>query len=109
VTASDTVTVLVFTPCDLIGSLANAVIAANVKQSEENHLLGFLNAACADFGAGNIAAALNELELFQVRVDRKIAPVNPTVAAALIAQAQDIIDQVTAEWKPGPSKGRPRK
>lgn len=97
VTASDTITVQVFTPCDIVKDLVAQVKAANLKPSEANGLLGHLNAACSTFGNGNIAAGVHQLELFKARVNNKVAPGNPALALALNASAQSIIDQVTGQ------------
>ena len=97
VTASDTITVQVFTPCDIVKDLVAQVKAANLKPNEANGLLGHLNAACSTFGSGNVAAGVHQLQLFQARVDNKVAPGNPALAAALNASAQAIIDQVTGQ------------
>jgi hypothetical protein len=97
VTASDTITVVIFTPCDALKQLVADVQAANLKPSEKNGLLGHLNAACSTFANGNNSAAVHQLELFKERVTAKVAPVDPSLAAALNASAQQIIDEVTGQ------------
>ena len=62
--------------------------------NERNALLGHLNAACATFNNGNVQAGIQQLQLFQVRVNNKIAPNDPALAQTLIQSAQDIIDAV---------------
>jgi hypothetical protein len=97
VSASDTITVVIFTPCDALKQLVADVQAADLKPSEKNGLLGHLNAACSTFANGNISAAVHQLELFKERVTAKVAPGNPSLAAALNASAQEIIDEVTGQ------------
>jgi len=92
-TASDTITVVVFDPCDALKQLVAAVQAANLKPSEKNGLLGHLNAACSTFSNGNVSAAIHQLELFKDRVANKVG--NTSVANALIASAQQLINQVS--------------
>jgi hypothetical protein len=96
-TASDTITVEVFTPCGVVKQLVAQVQAASLKASERNGLLGHLNAACATFGSGNIGAGVYQLELFKARVDNKIAPTDPTLAQTLNQEAQRIIDEVSGQ------------
>jgi hypothetical protein len=90
----DTITVQIFTPCAVVENLAAQVQAATLEPNQKNALLGHLNAACATFGNGNISAGVQQLELFQVRVNNKIAPDDPALAQALNQAAQDIIDAV---------------
>jgi hypothetical protein len=94
-TASDTVTVEVFTPCDLVQRLASDVKAAALRPSERNGLLGHLNAACSTFANGNLAAGVHQLELFQARLNKKVAPHDPVLANTLNDEAQQIIDEVS--------------
>jgi hypothetical protein len=92
--SSDTITVQIFTPCNVVENLAAQVKAADLAPNERNSLLGHLNAACATFGNGNTSAGVHQLELFQTRVNNKIAPEDPALAAALNTAAQEIIDAV---------------
>jgi hypothetical protein len=92
--AYDTITVQVFTPCDVVGNLTAQVQAATLAPNERNALLGHLNAACAAFNNGNVSAGVHQLELFQTRVNNKIAPDDPALAQALNQSAQNIIDAV---------------
>jgi hypothetical protein len=93
-TSSDIITVQIFTPCTVVENLATLVEAAALAPNERNSLLGHLNAACATFGNGNTSAGVAQLELFQTRVDNKIAPNDPALAAVLNAAALDIINAV---------------
>jgi len=93
--ASDTITVQVFTACNLVQTLVAKVKAATLKPSERNGLLGHLNAACSSFGNGNISAGLHQLELFKKRVENKVA--DPATAQALNQGAQAIIDEVSGQ------------
>jgi hypothetical protein len=93
-TASDTISVQVFTPCEAVESLTAQVQAAELAPNERNALLGLLNAACAAFNAGNANAGVHELQLFQTRVNNKIAPGDPELAQALNQAAQNIIEAV---------------
>jgi hypothetical protein len=93
-TGSDTISVQVFTPCEAVESLTAQVQAAELLPNERNALLGHLNAACATFNAENIEAGVHQLQLFQTRVNNKIAPNDPALAQTLIQAAQDIIDAV---------------
>jgi hypothetical protein len=97
VTASDTITVVIFTPCDAVKQLVADVQAGNMKPNERNGLLGHLNAACSTFGNGNIGAGVHQLELFKTRVTSKVAPGNASLAQALNAKAQEIIEEVTGQ------------
>jgi hypothetical protein len=96
-TASDTITVVVFTPCSAVKQLVANVQAADLKPGEKNGLLGHLNAACSTFANGNVGAAVHQLELFKERVTAKVTPGNPSLAAALNAIAQDIINDVMGQ------------
>jgi hypothetical protein len=96
-TASDTITVHIFTPCAVVQTLVAHVQAANLKPSERNGLLGHLNAACSTFGNGNLGAGAHQLQLFQARVNNKVAPGNPSLAQLLNAEAQQIIHDVTGQ------------
>ena len=93
-TAADTITVQIFTPCTVVENLAAQVEAAHLVPNERNSLLGHLNAACATFSNGNTSAGVQQLELFQTRVNNKIAPNDPALAAVLNAGAQEIINAV---------------
>ena len=97
ISVSDSITLQVFTPCDLVKTLVTQVQSAALNPSARNGLLGHLNAACASFGEGNIAAGVHQLELFQDRVNNKIAPTDPTLAASLNAEAQRIINEVNGQ------------
>src|SRR5207249_3862487 len=92
--STDTITVQVFTPCEVVENLTAQVQAADLLPNERNALLGHLNAACATFNAGNVEAGVQQLQLFQVRTNNKIAPNDPALAQTLIQSAQDIIDAV---------------
>ena len=92
--STDTITVQVFTPCEVVQNLTAQVQAADLLPNERNALLGHLNAACATFNAGNVQAGVQQLQLFQVRTNNKIAPNDPALAQTLIQSAQDIIDAV---------------
>ncbi len=92
--SSDTITVQIFTPCNVVENLAAQVEAADLAPNQRNSLLGHLNAACATFSNGNTSAGIHQLELFQTRVNNKIAPENPALATTLNAAAQEIIDAV---------------
>jgi len=92
--STDTITVQVFTPCEVVQNLTAQVQAASLTPNERNALLGHLNAACATFNAGNVQAGIQQLQLFQTRVNNKIAPSDPALAQILIQSAQDIIDAV---------------
>jgi hypothetical protein len=92
--SSDTISVQVFTPCEVVQNLTAQVQAATLLPNERNALLGHLNAACATFNAGNVPAGVHQLELFQTRVNNKIAPDDPALAQILNQAAQDIIDAV---------------
>jgi hypothetical protein len=92
--SSDTITVQVFTPCEVVQNLTAQVQAATLLPNERNALLGHLNAACATFNSENVAAGVHQLELFQMRVNNKIAPNDPALAQTLNQAAQDIIDAV---------------
>jgi len=90
--SSDTITVQVFTPCEVVENLTAQVQAATLEPNQRNALLGHLNAACATFNNGNTPAGIQQLELFQTRVNNKIAPDDPNLAQTLNQAAQDIID-----------------
>jgi hypothetical protein len=92
--SSDIITVQVFTPCDVVQNLVGQVQAATLEPNQRNALLGHLNAACATFSNGNTPAGIQQLELFQTRVNNKIAPDDPNLAQTLNQAAQDIIDAV---------------
>lgn len=94
-TASDTITVQVFTACNVVQTLVAKVKAATLKPSERNGLLGHLNAACSSFSNGNVSAGVHQLELFKKRVENKVA--DPATAQALNQEAQAIIDQVSGQ------------
>ena len=91
---SDSITVDVFTPCDLVKRLAACVQATPLKPNEMNALLSRLDSACSAFESGNINNAVHHLELFQDRVSKKV---DPPAAQKLIDQAQQIIDQVSGQ------------
>lgn len=93
-TATDSITVDVFMPCDLVKRLAACVKATPLKPNEMNTLLSRLDSACAAFESGNVNNAVHHLELFQDRVSRKV---DPPYAQKLIDQAQQIIDQVSGQ------------
>jgi hypothetical protein len=93
-TSTDTITVQIFTPCAVVENLVAQVEAADLAPNERNGLLGLLNAACATFSNGNTSAGVEKLELFQTRVNNKVAPDHPELAATLNAAAQEIIDAV---------------
>jgi hypothetical protein len=95
--ASDSITLEVFTPCDIVKTLVAAVQAAPLDQKQRNGLLGHLNAACSTFSSGAISAGVHQLELFEARVESKIAPTNPTLAATLDSEAERIIHEVTGQ------------
>jgi len=92
--STDTITVQVFTPCEVVRNLTAQVQAASLTPNERNALLGHLNAACATFNAGNVQAGIQQLQLFQTRVNNKIAPSDPALAQILVQSAQDIINAV---------------
>jgi hypothetical protein len=96
-TASDTITVQILTPGALVRALISLVQASDLKSSERNGLLGHLNAAYSTLGNGNVNASVHQLELFQARVNSKVAPGNPSLAQALNAEAQRIIDEMTGQ------------
>jgi len=93
-TASDTITVQVFSPCGVVQNLVSKVDASLRKSSERNSLLGHLNAACSTFSNGNVLAAVHQLQLFQSRVNKKVS--DPATARLLNEEAQRIIDVVSA-------------
>jgi hypothetical protein len=93
-TATDSITVDVFTPCDLVKRLAACVQATTLKETERNALLSRLDSACSAFDNGNISSGVHHLELFQDRVSKKV---DPPAAQKLIDGAQQIIDQVTGQ------------
>jgi hypothetical protein len=95
--ASDTITVQIVTLCDAVQTIVSEVQAANLKPSQCNGLLSHLNGACSAFDDGNLNGGVHQLELFQARVNNKIAPTNPSLAQTLNAEAQRIIDEVSGQ------------
>jgi hypothetical protein len=95
--ASDSITLQVFTPCDVVKTLVAAVQAAPLDRKQRNGLLGHLNAACSTFSSGNTSAGVHQLELFEARVESKIAPTDPTLAAALKGEAERIVHELSGQ------------
>jgi hypothetical protein len=94
-TASDTVTVQIFSACNRVQALASKVKAAALRSTERNTLLNQLSAACSAFDSGDFNGGVHHLELFQDRVNKKVAPDDPVTAKELNNGAQQIIDQVS--------------
>jgi N-acetylneuraminic acid mutarotase len=67
---------------------------ANLARNDLRPLLETLEAALQAFQRGNTTAGVNHLEVFQRKVSGRLAEDNPTLAAALIAAAQEIIDSL---------------
>ncbi len=67
-------------------------------------LVAGIQAALASIGRQNLIAAINQLEAFKNKVQAQVAPLDPTLAAQLIAEAQAIIDAVNSGADPGASK-----
>jgi len=108
--ATNTVTVEILTPCDALGELAGVVETAKLSQKEMRPLVEELRDACAAFEYGfkarhhdwqeHVRHAIHKLLEFQHEVREELGRVNPDLAALLIDGAQEIIDAV----KPAPKR-----
>jgi len=86
---TNTVTVEVITTGQAVERLADIVEEGTEKPAS---LLASLRAALASIDRSNPATAINQLQAFQNKVQAQVAPVDPELAAQLIAEAQVIID-----------------
>ncbi len=87
-------------PSEMLELLIQAVDAAGIRRQDSQPLIVSLKSACEAFDRGSTGAGLNKLQAFQAKVNDLIAPTNPTVAAQLIALAQQVIDAIKAQPNP---------
>lgn len=73
-------------------NLIESTLHATFDRKHERTLCAALNAAAASFERGRHDIALNQLRAFQNKIATQLGPTQPTLAAALIQAAQDIID-----------------
>jgi hypothetical protein len=102
--ATNTVTVEVLTPCEALGELAGAVDAAHLARKKEKPLVEELREACAAFEHAfkarhydrqeHLKHAIHEIVEFQHEVREELGRANPNLAALLIDETQEIIDAV---------------
>src|SRR5260221_10167441 len=108
--ATNTLTVEVLTPCEALGELAGLVETAKLPKRDTKPLVEELREACAAFELGfkarrhdrqeHLKHAIHELLEFQHEVREELGRVNPALAALLIDGAQEINDAV----KPAPKR-----
>jgi len=58
-----------------------------------------LQSAISSFDKMNLSAAANQLNAFENKVRAQVARTNPQLAALLLAQADDIINAISAAKK----------
>jgi hypothetical protein len=102
--ATNTITVEVLTPCEALGELGGAAEAAKLSKKIAKPLVDELREACAAFEhgfkarhhdrQGHLKHAIRELMEFQHEVREELGRSNPALAALLIDGAQEIIDAV---------------
>jgi len=107
--ATNTVTVEVLTPCEALGELAGVLEAAKLPKKETKPLVEELREACAAFEHAfkarhhdrqeDFKHAIHELREFQDELREELGRTNPILAALLIDGAQEMIDAV----KPAPA------
>jgi hypothetical protein len=78
-------------PGSIVDGLIALVNASNIPRNKQP-LLASLNAAAESYNLGDILLAESQLRAFQNKVRAQVAPTDPTLAAVLIAAAQQIID-----------------
>jgi hypothetical protein len=86
----------VITPAVAVGQLMLWVDEVNLAGRNMQPLLATLNAANSSFARGNLTAGLNQLSAFQNKVRTQVTKVDPGLAEALVAAAQQIIVQSQA-------------
>jgi hypothetical protein len=91
-TGTNQITVEVVTPAQAAERLALAV-TDGVPRS--NPLIATFAAAIASMDRGNPAAAINQLQAFQNKVQAQVAPLDSALAAQFIQAAQDVIDALS--------------
>ncbi len=89
---STTITVSIITACEAIEPIKDEVAGAGLPRNDGKQLIATLKSACAASEKGDFGAGVNKLQAFQNKVQSQVAPTNPTLAADLIAVAQQIID-----------------
>lgn len=104
--ATNSVTVEILTPCQALGELAGAVEAAHLAKKKAKHLVEELGEACSAFEHGfehwhhdrkdHLKHASHELREFQHEVREELDRPNPALAALLIEGTQEIIDAVAS-------------
>lgn len=95
-TGTNSVVLEVQSAAGAVGTLITLLEAADLSRRNAQPLLASLNSAAASFERGNVVAGINELQAFQNKVRAQIAPLDPELAAELIAAAQEIIDALSA-------------
>jgi hypothetical protein len=86
---TNAVTVEIITTGEAVERLADIV---DEDAGNPAPLLASLRAALASIDRSHPATAINQLQAFQYKVQAQVAPVDPELAAQLIAEAQIIID-----------------
>jgi len=77
-----------------VGQFALWLDEANLGPRNKQPLLVSLSAVLASLDRGNPKAGLNQLAAFQNKVRAQMAPINPTLAEALVRAAKNIMDSV---------------
>jgi hypothetical protein len=95
-TGTARVTFEVLPPSRAVAQIYVLLEDADTQPRNKQPLYASLNAAMAAFERGNFTAAQNTLEAFINKVQAQITPVNPVLAAELIAAAQQILDAIRA-------------
>jgi hypothetical protein len=94
--ADDGIRVRVITAAEATQTLMEHVRAADIPKNKEKDLLETLRNAIKHFEKGRMEAGVKQLRHFQKTVQAKEGKkLDPATAAALIAEAQKIIDAVT--------------
>jgi len=100
--ATNALTVQVLTAADATDQLLDLV---RTGAARARPLMATVSAALASIGRGNAISAINQLQAFQNKARAQFQPLDPTLAAQLIANAQAIIDSL-ADPQTNPA-GRP--
>ncbi|MSU57823.1 MAG: tandem-95 repeat protein, partial [Pedosphaera sp.] len=85
----------VLTPSECLGLMIAEVEESFLGRRNARAFVASLRAAASSFDRCDLTPGLNQLRAFQNKVRAQIAPSNPTLAAHLISEAQQIIDALS--------------
>lgn len=95
-TSTDSVSFEVITPGDAVDEIIVRIENSALSRVVRRPLIATLAAAQSSFDIGSFDIGVRRLQVFQHKVEMRVAPVDPEFATLLVNAAQKIIDAVSA-------------